>query len=120
MAPKSVRLQLPMRPVDNITELDADAKFLSDIWPEGPGKAFYETVKDKHKPAPKSRLAHFPFITYTTIVHGCRFTVHSFSTNYETESGFAYRCSHLSLLLILIAIRAGLGLRRNRLTIQNF
>jgi hypothetical protein len=33
-----------MRPVDNITELDADAKFLSDIWPEGPGKAFYETV----------------------------------------------------------------------------
>jgi hypothetical protein len=34
-----------MRPVDNITELDADAKFLSDIWPAGPGKAFYETVQ---------------------------------------------------------------------------
>jgi hypothetical protein len=45
MAPKSVRLHLPMRPVDNITELDANAKFLSDIWPAGPGKAFYEFIK---------------------------------------------------------------------------
>jgi len=34
-----------MRPVDNITELDANAKFLSDIWPAGPGKTFYEGIK---------------------------------------------------------------------------